>query len=102
MTRPTEWAEHEVTELRAEVERLRWYLGKEGKDWLNRHTIDRTEIERLSAQKAKLICDGCRRLGEVADDNERLKDELRAVLKHVEELRAEIERLNCALRRSDT
>lgn len=33
---------------------------------------------------------------------ERLTEEQRAVLKHVEELRAEIERLNCALRRSDT
>jgi len=32
---------------------------------------------------------------------ERLKDEQRAVLKHVEELRAEIERLNCALRRGE-
>lgn len=33
----------------------------------------RAEVERLRAQKATLICDGCRRLGEVAEDNEQLR-----------------------------
>ena len=31
------------------------------------------EIERLRAVKAKMICEGCRRLAEIAEDNERLR-----------------------------
>jgi hypothetical protein len=40
--------------LRAEIELLRSYLGQEGKGWLNQHTIDRAEIERLKADDIRL------------------------------------------------
>lgn len=53
---------------------------------------DQTEIERLRAQKAKLICDGCRRLGEVADDNERLTDENKRYATAHKQLQAELDR----------
>lgn len=44
------------------------------------------EIERLRAQKSKMICEGCRRLAEVVEENEKLEaenEQMRAVLKAI-------------------
>ena len=55
-------AEDVIPELRAEIER-----------WKLTVALREAEIERLRAQKATLICDGCRRLGDVEADNEWLR-----------------------------
>jgi len=67
------------------VERLRGHPGagmsvtEQFRNMVEQRHEAAAELERLRSQKAKLICEGCRRLGEVADDNARLTAALQAL-----------------------